>query len=59
MYNRTLPDFKTIASYVVDKTELPELLEEIYTKGYYAGRLDEQNEWWGAFDKDITDAEKG
>lgn len=59
MYNRILPDFKEIASHVVDKSELSELLEEIYNKGYYAGRLDEENEWYAAQDKEAVDAEKG
>lgn len=59
MYNRTLPDFKEIASHLVDKHDLPELLETLYTQGYHAGRMDEAQEWWAEQDKELVDAEKG
>jgi len=42
---RTLPNFKLIAEGVIDKTDLPAILEDIYNKGYYAGKIDWQIEW--------------
>lgn len=55
MYNRTLPDFKVIASHVVDKHEVAELLEEIYKQGYYAGRFDQEQEWWLSQDASLEE----
>jgi len=46
---RTLPDFKAIAENVLDKTDLPGILEDLYNKGYYAGKLDWQIEWDNAY----------
>jgi hypothetical protein len=46
MSDRTLPDFKLIASCITDRTYLADAFEELYYKGYYAGRIDEENEWW-------------
>lgn len=50
---RTLPDFKALSDAVVERAELESLLKEVYDKGYHAGKIDAQHNWWQDYDKSL------
>lgn len=51
MIERTTPDFKLLSEGVSDKVELPALLEELYNKGYNAGKIDAEMSWQDRLDQ--------
>jgi hypothetical protein len=58
MTERLKPDWSEWAKKIVDRSELEEVLERAYTKGYEDGLEDADLNWWEEFDDTLEDDEE-